>query len=262
MPRHALGLCLLTFAIIASTACSPLIAPTVTQSVTQSLDVGPASALSVEIDAGSVTIERGRDGRVDVSATKSAAGQAALNSLFLDIGRDGDRVRVVFHRSADSTGGQSVTLRIGVPRATAVSVTTGAGAVDISGISGGANVRTGAGQISCRDATGTLDTVTSAGDVEVWGADGPVRANASAGAVKVEGKLSGDSRLSSGSGAVTVRLYPDAGLRITARGLAVRNDFGFEASSDGRAVTAQMGDGSRGSLDVTASAGRVELLKR
>jgi hypothetical protein len=260
--RYFWNVALLVFVVVASSACGPLVVPRASQDVTQTIEVGQSATVTVDIDVGSVTIERGRDGRLDVAATKSAAGQAALNSLYLEIGRDGDRVRVVFHKGADTGANQTVALRIAVPSATTVTVSTGAGAVTVAGTAGGVTVKSGLGPVSCRDVTGALDLAATSGDIEVWGADGPVRASAVAGAVKVEGKLSGDSRLSSGTSGVTVRLYPDAGLRISAHGLSLRQEFGWPVSPDHTQVSASLGDGSRGALEVTALAGRVELLKR
>ena len=261
MGRYAFLTVALTLTLVAG-ACAPMISAMVSNDLTQSLSVGAKPALSVELDSGSVTVTRGPSGRIDIAATRRAAGQAALNALFLDIGRDGDRVRIVFRRSADALANQSVTLRITVPENTAISIALGAGSVSISDTSEGATVRTGAGSITMRDVRGALEAVTGAGDIEIWAADGQVRAESSAGSVKAEGLFSGSCRLATAAGGVTVRLYPNAGLRVSARGLSVRDEMGIKVSADGREATGVVGDGSRGTLEALAVAGRVELLKR
>ena len=237
-------------------------AGTVSNDLSQSLSVGAKPSLSVEIDAGSVTIARGAAGRVDVAATRLASGQTALNALTLDIGRDGDRVRVVFRRGADALANQSVILHLMVPETTSISVSTGSGSITVGDTGDGARLKTGAGTVITRNVRGPLDIVAGSGGIEVWGADGSVRAEASAGSVKVEGDYRAASRVSSSAGAVTVRLYPDAGpasqcprplhqRRVRAEG----SDLGHEASG-------QVGDGSKGTVEAIATAGRVELLKR
>ena len=259
MSRVAL-VCLL-LCLLTAPACAPVFFAPVSDSASHTLVVGAEPTVDIELAAGDVTVEPGPNATVDLAYTRHANGQAALNALRLDVTQSGDRVNVRFQRSTDLTANQSVTLRVRAPASARISVTTGSGNIVVRGTQTGVTARTGAGAIDVRDAAGPLDLRTGSGSIEVWGAAGPVRLDSSAGAIKAEGRLTGESRISVAAGSVTVRLYPDAALKVTAAGLAIADDFGL-SQGGGRSVAGAIGDGSKGSLDISAAAGKVALIRR
>ncbi|MGE5360642.1 MAG: DUF4097 family beta strand repeat-containing protein [Bacteroidales bacterium] len=130
------------------------------------------------------------------------------------------------------SGSGSVTLgRV----AGAVVASTGSGSIDVAGgasldahsgsgsikamaVGGAVKASTGSGGIRVAQAgKGDVDVSSGSGDIEVAGADGAVRVSASSGRIVVEGRPSAPWKIDSSSGAVTLRLPPDAAFDLDAR---------------------------------------------
>ena len=80
--------------------------------------------------------------------------------------------------------------------------------------------------------------------------------------MKVEGRLSGVIASHQPPARSQCAVYPDAGLRLTRRGTSVQQRIRVEGTSDGREASGLVGDGTKGTLEATPTAGRVELLER
>jgi hypothetical protein len=238
--------------------------PGAEEAVTLEVPVGAATALSVESSAGDVAAGPAtKEGFVVVRAVKRAPTQADLARVKVTAAAEGNEVRVGYAVDGDRDG-VSVDFSVDAPADLRPRLVSGAGDVRASGFRNGAEARSSAGDVEVRGVLGEVVARTSAGDVEVEGADGTVSAETSAGDVRVSGRLRGACRARSGAGDVRVVVPGDCAIRFegsTSAGDA-RSDFGGAREGlAGGSLSGSVGDGSGGKVEITSSAGDVELRK-
>ncbi len=156
---------------------------------------------------------------------------------------------------------------------------TGSGGITISNIAGSVSAHTGSGSIHgerlgtasstpatrgasnsfAETAAGDFDFQTGSGSIHISDLRGAVRAHTGSGRIELEGQATGDWRLSTGSGGITVRLPAQASFelnahtssgsihtnrQITVQGTTGRHDLRGTANSGGIHLDLSTGSGS------------------
>jgi DUF4097 and DUF4098 domain-containing protein YvlB len=149
-------------------------------------------------------------------------------------------------RKGFDSGNAYVELEIVVPANSSVRVDTGAGEVDVRGVTGGIDIHSGAGQVDVRDASGR------------------VQVDVGAGQILYNGTPQGDCRFQTGVGEVVLRLPENPDVRVdVGTGIgAVDVNFDVDGSVSPRSVKGVIGDGSQGSIFAHTGAGSVRLERR
>lgn len=211
----------------------------------QSFQVGDAPTLNIDNFAGSITIQPGARNVVQVTAVKKASSRARLDQIEVQMSQTGSGVRVET-RTRPPVSNMSVDLEIRAPADTSLSINTGAGTVNVDGI------------------TAPIDIESGAGQVDVRGAQGPIQVQVGAGQILYEGSPSGDCRF--GTGAGEIRLSVPAGWNMEvdlSTGIgAVGTDFPVDGLVRLREVKGIVGDGSQASITAHSGAGAVSLNRR
>lgn len=254
--------------------------------------------LFVDLDLGSVRIETHDEALVSVEA--SASGWAARLASF-SVERKGDDIFVdgdLEQWLPGLLGGVRISVRIKLPRAFAVDVHTGGGAIrlreiggrcaaDSSGgpieldrglgpvmaitgggpirvsrVGGDVRARTGGGPIDVRDVVGDVDLKTLAGPVHARDIEGRIEARSAAGPINASfaGRPGGALRTAAGS--IVVRLPPGSGAELDAQSVAggarVERSLPFEGRRSGGRLVGRIGPGGA-SLVLRSTAGGIRV---
>jgi DUF4097 and DUF4098 domain-containing protein YvlB len=213
--------------------------------VEETFEVGDAPTLEITNFAGSVSIQPGEGNVIHVVATKKASSQSRLDRIEVNMSEANGRV-MIKTRNSLSTGNASVELEITAPAGSRVSVDTGAGEVDVRGI------------------TGSLDIHSGAGTVGVRGAQGTTRVDLGAGQITYEGSPSGECRFQTGAGEIILRLPESPNVRIdVGTGLgAVDVDFDLNGQVSPRSANGVIGDGRQGTIYAHTGIGSVSVRRQ
>jgi hypothetical protein len=231
--------------------------------IEETFNVGEAPFLDITNFAGDVTIRPGQDSTIYVVATKRSMGRGNLDRIRVDMTKRGDSV-VISTRTLNRTGSNSVELEISAPPGTRVELDSGAGNVDIRGLSGPIEVDNGAGNISIRDVDGQIDANSGAGTFDVRNVSGQVRLGLGAGEITYEGNPTGDCRFHTGAGNISLRVPDDLNMKVDlGAGLGrVDVDFAVAGTVKPREVEGTIGDGSQGTIRAQSGAGNVSLRRQ
>jgi Putative adhesin len=138
--------------------------------------VGESPALMLTSDAGSVTVNRGSTNSIVVQAKKYASFGGNFNDVQINYGQSSSTVNVTVHRSGTFNffNSTSVDFTITVPPTTDLQITTNAGSITVSGISGIMSLMSNAGTIGATQAslTGSSTFRTNAGSINFSGSIG------------------------------------------------------------------------------------------
>jgi DUF4097 and DUF4098 domain-containing protein YvlB len=210
--------------------------------VEQTFAVGAAPDLEITNFAGAITIRSGEEELIRVVATKRASSQSRLDRITVDMQARGGDV-VIRTRKDFDTGNASVDLEITVPAGSRVSVDTGAGEVNVRGVTGQIDIHSGAGSVDVRDAQGTAQVGLGAGQI------------------RYEGTPSGDCRFETGVGEIILRLPESPNVRIdVGSGLgSVDVEFDVAGSVALRSANGVIGDGHQGSIFAHTGVGSVRV---
>jgi hypothetical protein len=213
--------------------------------VEERFEVGDEPTLDIENFAGSVTIQPGETGVIRVVAVKKANSRNRMDRVKVTMSERGDGV-VIETRMSPPASNASVELEITAPADSRVQLQTGAGTVNVRGI------------------TGPIDVESGAGQVELRGARGPVAVDLGAGQIIYEGTPSGDCYFSTGAGEITLWLPADLDMEVDlSTGIGV---VGVEFRVDGqvkpREVKGVIGDGSQGWINAHTGAGAITLKRQ
>jgi len=215
---------------------------------THELDVGDGDALAIDADNGDVTVRTGAPGLETVK--KSGSVFADLSAASVDVGRDGDTVRVEARTDEDGSwfrGTPAVDVSAQIPDgATVDTVRTENGDADVRGVTGDAAIASRNGDAVARNVDGEVTVESENGDAEARDVSGFVAAetaNGDAVARNVGGldgaasdngnvevdvpAIRGDTRIETDNGNVEAAVSPDVDAR-----LVLRTDRG-DASIDG-----------------------------
>jgi hypothetical protein len=210
--------------------------------VEEIFEAGATPNLEVNNFAGAITIRASEGDTIRVVATKRASSQSRLDRITVDMQARGDGVVIRTRKNFD-TGNASVDLEVTVPADSQVRVDTGAGEVDVRGVTGQIEIHSGAGTVDVRDA------------------QGPVRVGLGAGEIRYEGRPSGNCRFETGVGEIILRLPegPDVDIDVGTGLGSVDVDFDVDGSVAPRHVNGIIGDGSQGSIFAHTGAGSVSV---
>jgi DUF4097 and DUF4098 domain-containing protein YvlB len=231
--------------------------------VERTVEVGTMPFLEISNFAGSVHIRSGEGGEIRVEATKKASRHKDLHRMEVDIAERGDTV-VVRTRKTASLNQASVELNVTAPANTGLRLKTGAGMIDVSGLTGDMEVDTGAGTVVLRDTESRVRARSGAGTVEVRNASGPAEIGVGAGTIVYEGVLEGDSTFNTGMGEIVLRLPESLNARIDlSAGMgSVDVRYDVEGTVSARRVKGVVGDGSQGSIYAHTGAGNIHMERR
>jgi hypothetical protein len=216
--------------------------------IERTLEVGDAPALDVSNFAGEITVRSGQNGILHVVAIKRASTRNLFERIEVNVAeRDG---RVVIRADvADrpvNLGSTSVALEITAPAGASLDLDTGAGVVDVRGITGPIDARSGAGTMDVRDASGPLDLNMGAGNITYVGT--PI----------------GDCSFTAGVGNITLRAPADLNVEVdldTGIG-AIAVDFAVDGHVSVRKVRGIIGNGNEGTIYAHTGAGNILLDRR
>lgn len=211
----------------------------------QSFEVGDAPVLDIQNFAGSVTVRPGDSGAVHVVAAKRAGTQRSLDRIKITVSEQGGGLSIR-SRVSPPVSNASVELEITTPADTRLNVDTGAGAVEVRGITGPISVDSGAGQVDLR------------------GARGPVIVDLGAGQIIYEGAPSGDCHFGTGAGEIVLLLPNDLNMEVDlSTGIgAVGVDYRVDGQVKPREVRGIIGDGSQGTISAHTGAGAITLKRQ
>ncbi|HVM52874.1 MAG TPA: hypothetical protein VM262_06725 [Acidimicrobiales bacterium] len=261
--------------------------------IERSVEVAEAVPVTVDSFAGSISVQTGSHGRVQVVAERRGLDERDLEHIAVEATKEADGVHITARSDSPRRGRHWVQLTVTVPPGTPsrlrtrggsikvdgtgaeVDARTAGGSIKVTGTSGAAELETAGGSIRVDDHGGPVkavtiggsiklaghllgvDTSTIGGSIKVDGAYGPVAASTKGGSIVVEGRLTGSSSLDTAGGSIRVALSPDTNLEVDARGDSVVTDEGRLEKRGGGQFT--IGSGEDGKLTVRAIAGSVVI---
>jgi hypothetical protein len=264
----------------------------------RSFDVQPGGRLKVKLDFGSIRVQGGESDRIEIAVSRSVEAEEAaeadelLKNFRFEFHQSGNDLKV--RVKGPARGGFFKSLRrsherldlalvISCPRRFDVDLETRAGALFLDGLLGEVRCSSVAGSVTIGDIQGAVYADTYGGPISTGRIEGRVVAKTLAGGIRVRevtdgidassrsggvvAYLSGqprtDSRLSSLSGDVVVRLAEGVGVDIDAESLSGRIVTEFPLDADQRSYSVRdkiQGGGPR--LLLRVSAGNIHVKRK
>jgi len=251
----------------------PLVSATEEESKTLKVDAEKPVILSVDDDAGDVSIVGGDVEAVEVQIVKTGYGssdaraQAALESIQYEIKQNGNTISFVYKLDGRQTREvNTVDLVITVPTETEVEVENGFGVIDVADLKGDVNIAGDFGDVNVKNIEGALVLDNASGEIQVSNVDAgseDVRIEADFGKIVLEKVNGKDISVTSNSGTLDL-----SNVRATGD-LFTKSDFGNITINNGSAasVTVDSNSGTvtltkvniRGELAITGDFGDIEL---
>lgn len=231
--------------------------------IEESFAVGGAPKLDVDLYAGSVHIQPGEPGTVQVVATKRVVFGSDLHRIKVKFDQEdgGLRIHIVQPKPQFLLNNASVDLVITAPPDSQVEVDTDFGDVDVSGLQTRVEVDTRAGSVNIRDVVGPIEASSEFGTIDVREVVGPVRLMNRAGNVVYEGTPQGECRLESEFGALVVMLPANPNVEVEAD--ANLGLVSLACPVSGRVTRNQIkgviGSGERGRIRAVSQIGGIDL---
>jgi hypothetical protein len=206
---------------------------------------GDAPSLKIDNFAGNVIVRTGQSGAIRVAATRKAQSKDDLDRIEVEVSeRDGGLV--IKTEKPSSLNSVSVDLEITTPAGTRLDAHTGAGNVDIDGV------------------TGEIDVHSGAGDLDVRGAASTARLDTGAGSIGYQGTPQGECRFETGAGNITLTL--PAGLNVQVDLDTGTGDIDVDFAVDGQVtrqeVLGTIGSGAQGTIYAHTGAGNIDVVRR
>lgn len=161
------------------------------------------------------------------------------------------------HPNTDQKETSQVSLELLVPEASVAKVVTGAGDIEAAGLMKGGKFGTAAGNVRIEKSNGDIEVKVTSGDIKLVQVEGGINLETVKGGVSVDGKIDKNSKISTLSGDVKVKIEA-ADMAITAETPvgSVKNKLTADKPSrsvTGRALRTEVGNGST-SLDIFVKA--------
>ena len=169
----------------------------------QRFEVRETPRIVVDNRVGKIAVVAGDDGVVLVEAVKRAGTKEDLASIALDAKQDKGTVTVRWATNDQNIVNRALDITIQAPKAAALELETGNGAVAVEGFAQGAHAKTGVGTITVKQVAGDLTLNTGNGAIDVEGANGAVKAETGVGTITLKG-TTGARTAHTGNGAVVV----------------------------------------------------------
>jgi hypothetical protein len=153
--------------------------------VNRQFAVGALPSVQIDADAANIQVEQGSAGQVAVTLTKEthaltrSLAQQDLDAITLNTEQNGDRLTIRVNAPDGvglyGVGRRSIRLLVTLPPTANVGVTSAAGNVEISDITGKVNVEVSAGNVTMSGMTlsGNSSVRESAGNIDIQGALAP-----------------------------------------------------------------------------------------
>ncbi len=233
------------------------------ETATSTYNVGPMSNLQVDDFAGNVTIRTGSSGVIQVVATKKAPNSGQLAQIQVNITPQDGGLTIKTTKPI-SFGSGSVNLDITIPADARVTAHTGAGNVDVQGVSVSVSVDTGAGNAQITNVSGPVDAHTGAGNINVQGSTANVRAQTGAGNVQYSGTPQGTIDLDTGAGNVEAAIPANANVQVNlTTGLGnVNSAFSISGQVSRQSAIGTIGTGQEGIITAHTGIGNVDLRRQ
>ncbi len=97
-----------------------------------------------------------------------------------------------------------------------LSASSGSGSIRVQGVHGAAELSSGSGSIELGESQGDVRAKSGSGGIRIHDFHGALMAHTGSGSIEADGQLRGAGNLSSGSGAVRLRLGPDVHFNLEA----------------------------------------------
>jgi hypothetical protein len=230
------------------------VSATAEESQTLKVDVKEQVTLSVDDDAGRVTVVGAEVEAVEVKVIKTGnAGSQSdaeedLENIRYEIQQTGNVIRLLYKLDGvRSNHIDTVDFIVTVPVGTTAEIETNLGAVEVANLKGDVNISNDFGDVSVRDVEGALALENSSGAVIVIGLNAnrdEVTIDADFGDITLENITGGNVTITSNSGAVTLN-------DIRASGdVYIKSDFG-DTTYEGGSAAALTVESSSGKTVVT-----------
>lgn len=172
----------------------------------QSHAMKPGGRLSLENMNGSVEIYGWDENKVEITGTKYARSEQALQALKIDIVASGDSVRIRTVPPSGHRGGMGARYVIHVPRKIEIDrVASSNGRVHLEGVDATARLRTSNGAVRILRVKGAVEVDTSNGSVELTEHTGPAVLHTSNGAIRADG-VRGQFEATTSNGSITANI--------------------------------------------------------
>jgi DUF4097 and DUF4098 domain-containing protein YvlB len=211
----------------------------------QTFAVGETPSLKIDSFAGNVIVRTGQSSVIRVAATKNARSKDDLDRIEVGVSeRDGGLV--IKTTKPSSLNNAAVNLEITAPAGTRLDAHTGAGNVDIDGVTGDIDVHSGAGNLDARGSASTARLDTGAGNIGY------------------QGTPQGDCRFETGAGNITLALPADPNVQVdlnTGTG-NIDVDFAVDGQVTRRQVRGVIGSGAQGKIYAHTGTGNIDVVRR
>lgn len=238
----------------------------------QAVPMKAGGRLYVETFNGAVDVSGWDREEADITATKYAGTQNAVEAIRIDVAVSGDSIRVRSIRPSERWGNMGVKYTIRVPRTTTLErIQTSNGAIDVSNLDAPVRLTTSNGAVRADNVVGGLEASTSNGSIRAttsgMESGRPLRLTTSNGSVEltVDKLSSGGAVVRTSNGSITVSLPETVDLDVNAStsNARITNDFedSFRGRSDRRHLEGSIGSGGP-RLELSTSNGSIRLRKR
>ncbi len=203
---------LLAFALLASLWFSE--AQAAKGSFEQTLDVDGPVVLDVSTGSGSITVQSGPAGRVEIVGhvkvgtslfrRSGESAQELVDEILANppIEMVDGTLQVGHLKGRRFNGNVSISYEITVPAATRVKSSTGSGSTKIDGVAAILKASSGSGSVVAGNIAGPAKATTGSGRIRLDGIAGAVAANTGSGSITVFQTAPGDIKASTGSGGI------------------------------------------------------------
>lgn len=185
-----------------------------TGSFEQTLNVGDAILLDVTTGSGSITIQSGAGGQVEIighikvktslfrRSEESARDLVEQLEANPPIVLEDRRLRVGYLKGRAFKRNVSISYEITVPADTRVKSNTGSGSQTISGVAEILEADSGSGSVKIANISGAVAADTGSGSIRAEGVGGAFDGDTGSGSIYLEQTAPGDVRASTGSGSI------------------------------------------------------------
>lgn len=178
--------------------------------------------ITVEAFNGSVEISGWDQDTIDVSGTKYARSEQALDALEINIDHSPNAVGIRTRRPSIGHGNEGARFVIKAPRNAVVDrIDTSNGSIRVADGAGPARLKTSNGSIHVEGLNGSVEAQTSNGRIQaaLEAASGPVKLETSNGSVELRlpAKFDDDVRVHTSNGGITLRAPETLNARVSAR---------------------------------------------
>ncbi|MDH5456205.1 MAG: DUF4097 domain-containing protein [Gammaproteobacteria bacterium] len=203
---------LLAFALLASLWFSE--AQAAEDSFEQTLDVDEPVVLDVSTGSGSITVQSGPAGRVEIVGhvkvgtslfrRSGESAQELVDEILANppIEMVDGTLKVGHRKGRNYKGNVSISYEITVPADTRVKSRTGSGSTKIDGVAEVLKASSGSGSVEVGNIAGPAKATTGSGRIRLDGVAGAVAANTGSGRITVFQTAPGDVKASTGSGGI------------------------------------------------------------